>query len=76
MRLVNIVVFFFPPSAMFRCLNASMEKGENLVELGHSGGFMGQRGMGAGVGLEGVQSQAKRMVQVIMGGLNFLLVAN
>lgn len=51
-------------------------QGENLVELGHSGGFMGQRGMGAGVGLEGVQSQAKRMVQVIMGGLNFLLVAN
>lgn len=51
---------------MFRCLNASMEKGENLVELGHSRVFMGsERGMGAGIGLEGVQSQAKRMVQVM-----------
>lgn len=34
----------------------------------------GQRGMGAGVELEGIQSQTKRMVQVIMGGLDSLLV--
>lgn len=74
MRLVNIAFFF--PSAMFRCLNASMEKGENLVELGHSRGFMGSERDGSWNWIRGCTGQAKRMVQVIMGGLSFLLVAN
>ena len=44
---------------MFRCLNASMEKGENLVELGHSGGFMGSERDGSWSWIRGCTEPSK-----------------
>ena len=44
---------------MFSCLSASIEKGENLVELGHSGGFGGSERDGSWSWIRGCTEPSK-----------------